>query len=911
MTTRGYIVSHFYRFASYLASSAVALSSIALATESTNTWYLRGPDGGYTDTVALDSGGQLLTGGGSGLFRYDAVANSWKYANSGMPTPGVSEIAKLSGATVVNSSGNLARLLDVDLANDANAGWSNLSGGALVAGQVLSIATAAPSRVFAAGDPMGLARSDDKGATWASIGPAMSANLVRVSPTNPNLVFVGNTAGQLLISTDGGATFPNLIQSNVAKAPQFFDVAQDPFNAPHLIAVAATGVCCNGDTGGEVWVSNDAGTNWSVSTDNFVFAPEITAGAEPRSVLFDAVTQNVVYFATTLGVFKSSSGGTSPAVSSAGMAPMGARPSGAIPYDGVDKLAKSTNGSILYAATANSGVYQSTDQAASWTPLSTGYQGLIMRILAFQPGTSIVLAGSSGQPGISGIYRSTDGGTTWAPSSSGMNSSGIRGIAFAPAPNTNIVLATGGAQQRIGGEFNKGVWRSTDSGVHWTSITSGLSQEYKRIVLFDPNDANHAMMSSDTISVSADAGLTWANSSTGLPTEVAGNTVELLGIAVGPGLTLGTTRFYAAFEDYKPSTRPPPPGAEGGVYYSDDGGNTWTASATPANGGLPDQSAAYFSVSPTSGTLYLSKLDLGVGRASGVFKSTDYGVHWQNINNNLTCTSDVFGLAADQADPNVVWAGCVGGAGGLFRSNDGGASWMPYDRGLRNKGIFWLSIDPAHSNNILAGGAEGVDQMNYAPDADQDGIPDSEEQAAAGTGDANNDGIPDYTQANVASTSTLAGPLAPSARQVVATTSDYVVVELDQTAAHTGTCQFVSDLDVVASDQIPLSKRMVQVAPAIRFVLPNCQSATVKIRYSANTSYPVGIFGSYSPTVPGDATTQAWGLFSPSIASVDGNGVWTLQLDQNAYGNVFGPNAGSIEFQGAPGKDSIFGNGFD
>ena len=98
----------------------------------------------------------------------------------------------------------------------------------------------------------------------------------------------------------------------IANVPQFFDVAQDPFNALHLIAVAATGLFTNRDTGGEVWVSNDAGTNWSVSTDNFVFAPETTVGAEPRSVLFDAVTPNVVYFATTLGVFKSSSGGTSP-----------------------------------------------------------------------------------------------------------------------------------------------------------------------------------------------------------------------------------------------------------------------------------------------------------------------------------------------------------------------------------------------------------------------------------------------------------------------------------------------------------------------------------------------------------------------------------------------------------------------
>ena len=531
-----------------------------------------------------------------------------------------------------------------------------------------------------------------------------------------------------------------------------------------------------------------------------------------------------------------------------------------MPYDEVDKLARSANGSILYAATASGGVYQSTDQAANWTPLRTGYQGLVIRIFAFQPGSSVVLAGSSGQPGIGGVYRSTDGGTTWAPSSSGMNTLGIRGIAFAPAPNTNIVLAAGGAQQKIGGEFNKGVWRSTDGGVTWTSITSGLAQGYKRIVLFDPNNANHVMMSSrNGIIVSADAGLTWAYPTNGLPDQVAGSGAYVLGIAVGPGPTSGTTRFYAAFEDDNPPSPPPPPGAEGGVYYSDDGGNTWTASASPANGGLPDDSAAYFSVSPTAGTLYVSKINVGqVGRASGVFKSTDYGVHWQDSTNNLTCT--YVAAYADQVDANVVWAPC--GGGGLFRSNDGGASWAPYDIGLRNKSILWMSIDPANSNNILAGGYEGIDQMNYAPDADQDGIPDSVEKAAAGgTGDGNLDGIPDYTQANVASTplGTTVTPAAKTSVRAATTATDYVVVELDQSAAHTGTCQLVSDLVVVPSDQIPISNRMVQAAPTISFILPNCQSATVNIRYSANTSYPVGVFGSYSPIAPGDAITQ-WGL---------------------------------------------------
>jgi hypothetical protein len=104
---------------------------------------------------------------------------------------------------------------------------------------------------------------------------------------------------------------------------------------------------------------------------------------------------------------------------------------------------------------------------------------------------------------------------------------------------------------------------------------------------------------------------------------------------------------------------------------------------------------------------------------------------------------------------------------------------------------------------------------------------------------------------------------------------------------------------------------MQQAVPTIRFILPDCQSATVKIRYSATSSYPVGVLGSYSPKTPGDATTQVWGLFDPGKASVDNNGLWSVQLDQNSYGNVYAPDSGAILFQGAPGKDTLFGNGFD
>jgi len=389
----------------------------------------------------------------------------------------------------------------------------------------------------------------------------------------------------------------------------------------------------------------------------------------------------------------------------------------------------------------------------------------------------------------------------------------------------------------------------------------------------------------------------------------------LLGLAAGPK-SGGGTRFYATIYNNLGAGAVLPPACQndaglacrGGVYFSDDGGYHWTRGT-----GVTGDSASYLSVAATAGTLFVSQTNVN-GYAGGVYKSTDYGQTWTDSSSGLPCRYN-FTVAADPSNAQVVWTGCVFSdithPGGIYRSNDGGASWLPYGRGLRNEAISWLTVDPADSGHILAGAAEGVDEMRFAPDADQDGIPDSEE-AIFGTvpGDANDDGTQDSTQANVASIGIPAGPLAPSLAKTTAA-GDYVVVEVDLSQPHNGSCARVSDLSVISTDQIALSNRMQQAAPTIRFILPDCQSARVNIRYSAVTSYPNGVLGSYSPQTPGDGTTLAWGTFATTQASVDGNGFWSVDLAENAFGNVYAPGSGAILFQGAPGKDAVFANGFD
>jgi photosystem II stability/assembly factor-like uncharacterized protein len=920
-------------------SLLVAAGSVTglAAAEPTNQWYLRGPDGGYANQVAIDAVSHMpVAGGAAGAFRYEALAGAWSYSNTGAPTALVAGIATTPSATFINSGGYVAR------STDGGVTWTNVSSMAM-GSMVSSIATSAASatRVYATVNPNdptnsdprgGLWISDDLGANWTQSALTSGANmrLVRASPTDANLIFVAgspNSSGvaNVFRSTDGGVTFgagpAPVIQSGGTPALplSFVDIVQDPFDALRIVALSAPEPGYSFlDSGGEVWVSHDAGVTWgTASNNNFVLAPETTGGGEPRALLFDHLTANVVYFATTWGVFK---GGTAPpALMSSGMVQMGPRNSGVRPYDEVDALAQAADGT-LYAATTSGGVFISTNAAANWIPISNHYTGLNIRTFAFQPGnTGVVLAGSADPSNLGGVYRSADAGLTWTRSSSGMYAGALRGMAF--SPNGSLVIAAGFKQGNVGGEQNRGLWRSNDAGLTWSRIDdSGLSFNNNRIVVFDPNDAAKVLVSGPVrLNLSANGGVNWINSINspgsfgGLP--FANNPdLALLGLAAGPKPG-GGTRFYASvLSNVAPGT--PLPAAcqsdsnlpcKGGVYYSDDGGYNWVRGS-----GISGDSSSYLSVGASAGTVYASQTIIN-GYPGGVYKSTDYGVTWSDRSTGLPCRY-IFTVAADPSDAQVAWSACaftdITHPGGIFRSNDGGAHWVPYGRGLRNLAIEWLTVDPANAGHVLAGGVEGVEEMHFAPDTDQDGIPDSEEALVGANGDANADGTPDAGQADVASSDTSGAPFA-AARTSGAAGSNYVVVEIDHTQPTLGLCQFVSDLVVVPTDQIEPSPRMVQVAPTIRFILPNCQQATVKIRYSAVSSYPSGVFGSYSPVVAGDASTLAWGLLDAAVANQSG-GVWSLHLDQNAYGNVYAANAGSILFHGAPGKsDAIFADDFE
>lgn len=95
------------------------------------------------------------------------------------------------------------------------------------------------------------------------------------------------------------------------------------------------------------------------------------------------------------------------------------------------------------------------------------------------------------------------------------------------------------------------------------------------------------------------------------------------------------------------------------------------------------------------------------GSGAGVWKTTDYGTHWENVSDGFFATPSIGAIAASQNDANIVYVG-TGSDGlrsnvitgkGVYKSVNAGESWEHI--GLENAGqIGAVEIDP-RSDNVV------------------------------------------------------------------------------------------------------------------------------------------------------------------------------------------------------------------
>ena len=221
------------------------------STDEGKTWTAQSQGLPNLDVRAIDVGsGLVVVGTAQGVFYSDDGTTTWHAIGlDGMNVAAVAILPKANGVSLFagvdnGNTGSASGFLYKT--EGATASWSLVKGSfpgdavvaALAVGAAPSGGTDPP---VIAGTPEGLFRSDDRGATWASVGglPTTDFNLVLFNPANPDQIYAASDGDQgnggVFRSLDRGATWTTF-GSGLPSKPRVTALALQPLNPAQVVA---------------------------------------------------------------------------------------------------------------------------------------------------------------------------------------------------------------------------------------------------------------------------------------------------------------------------------------------------------------------------------------------------------------------------------------------------------------------------------------------------------------------------------------------------------------------------------------------------------------------------------------------------------------------------------------------------
>lgn len=559
-------------------------------------------------------------------------------------------------------------------------------------------------------DPIFPCGSQNQGgaSVWYRYTPSGTGNLVaHTHGTNYDTM--------LAVWTGTPGNLTNVACNDDTNSPNFSYQSEVKFTGQagtlYYIEVARYG----SGAGGSLLFTLLPGDSWGLS------GPQQTAPSI-NELTIDPQNANIIYAATTQGVYKSVNAGSSWTAQLEGLGTYGG-------LEVTNLVIDPTNSQTLYISTWGDGVYKSTDGGQNWTLLtdpvnlattefeggeriraggarpqaiplsipSTNKTGAEEQLpvappddapalfppdpLDWTPSRSLAIHPTNANRLIvavagSGHYISQNAGGSWtALSMPGATSSSGRAIAFAPS-NPNIVYASRGDWGA-----NGGIFRSTNGGLNW-SLVAGNSTITSVVTHFaiDPNDPNHVFVSTygQKVMVTTNGGSSWSPSNTNM------TDTGLFNIEISP---VNSNIMFATGYVW--------------VWKSVNGGASWTIADTS----YTDYYNSALELHPTnSNIVYVGSVRILTGTGyfgNGVFKSTNGGSTFTSHSAGMQNTY-VLDIEPDPNNPNLVYAGLWGA--GFYRSTNGGITWQQGNVDMTLPFIYAVEATQSTTGTILYAG---------------------------------------------------------------------------------------------------------------------------------------------------------------------------------------------------------------
>jgi len=340
--------------------------------------------------------------------------------------------------------------------------------------------------------------------------------------------------------------------------------------------------------------------------------------------------------------------------------------------------------------------------------------GLKWRLIGpFRGGRVVAVTGVPGDPTTfyfgavdGGIWKTTDAGAVWSPIFDNQTVASIGAIAVAPSDPKIIYAGTGESDIRSDLASGDGVYKSVDAGTTWTRVGLEDTRQISRIVV-DPRDPQivyvgvlgHAYGPNDERGVfkSTDGGAHW--------TRVLDQGPEI-GVS---DLAICSSNPQILFAGTWHTRRPlwsvyaPIDGPGSGLFRSQDAGKTWAR----LNGdGLPngDWGRVGVAVAPDGQRVYAL---IQVAKKPGLYRSDDGGNTWvlENADARLTSRPWYFNsVTVDPRNRDVIYVPNVA----LYGSEDSGKTISVVRGAPGGDDYHQIWIDPTNSSSMILGTDQGA-----------------------------------------------------------------------------------------------------------------------------------------------------------------------------------------------------------
>ena len=286
--------------------------------------------------------------------------------------------------------------------------------------------------------------------------------------------------------------------------------------------------------------------------------------------------------------------------------------------------------------------------------------------------------------GLQGVYRTYDNGKTWIESNTG----------FVGSEVVDLVTSLDGTMYAT--TYNLGIFKSTDGGKNWVFASFGIKNWYGMQLATHPEDADTVFTTTNGgVYKSTNAGKSWEliGGSDLCDDEDAGGNCHYHGIVVEKEAPFKVLVGSGGDQYAKEGV---------GLTGSEDNGESWRNSD---DGFVRDVHVSKLVIDPNNNNVFYAttqgetEYTDKVGDGAGVFKSTDRGNNWTQINNGLN-SLETNVLAVDPNDSDVLYLGTDDD--GIYKSINGGENWKKLIP-TASFGVGDIIVDPQNSNNVYMG----------------------------------------------------------------------------------------------------------------------------------------------------------------------------------------------------------------